>query len=92
MSAEKTAETQPPKHPYPYQVDGQPYASEQENVTGAYIKSQIPNFNPAYALWLEGQGKEKDRLITDSETVNLDPAHGGEKKFYTVPPATFGAK
>lgn len=87
MSDDKTAE----KKKYHYFVDGTKYETDQENVSGAYIKQHIPNFNPAYALFEEGHGQEKDKQINDDNTVNLDPEKGGVKKFYTVPPATFGA-
>jgi hypothetical protein len=81
---------QPEKKRFHYFVDGTKYESEQENVSGAYIKQRIPNFNQAYALYEEGRGQEKDKLIADETTVNLDEEKGGAKKFYTVPPATFG--
>jgi len=77
-----------PQKDYPYTVDGKPYVSEQENVTGKYIKSKIPGFNPTYTLFLEGQGKDPDQQINDDTTVNLT----GHRKFYTVPPATFGSR
>ena len=40
-----------------------------------------------YQLFMETEGDEPDKLISDSETVTLS---GTKKHFYSVPPATFG--
>ena len=82
----------PEKKHYHYFVDGVKYDTDQENVSGAYIKQHVPSFNPAYALFEEGHGQDKDKLINDDTTVSLDEEKGGVKKFYTVPPATFGSR
>ena len=72
---------------YHYFVDGIKYETTQPSVTGADIKAKIPNFNPSYALYLEGQGTEPDKLITDTDSLDLEK---GPHKLYTVPPASFG--
>lgn len=72
---------------YHYFVDGEKYESEQSSVTGAYIISLLPNFEQGYSLFEEKGGNDPDELITDTTTVCLDR---GTKRFYTVPPATFG--
>jgi hypothetical protein len=72
---------------YHYFVDGTKYETELSNVTGAYIKSLLLNFDPSYSLFLEGQGNDPDELINETNTISLDR---GTKHFYTVPPATFG--
>jgi hypothetical protein len=71
-------------------VDALKYETEKSALTGAEIKAMIPGFNPAYQLFLEGTGSEADRQVVDSETITLSPAGEGVRKFYTVPPATFG--
>ena len=76
-------------HEYSYFVDGVRYTTENSAVTGQYIISHIPNFEPGYSLYLEGHGDQSDELITESTTVDL---RDGEKHFYTMPPASFGAK
>jgi hypothetical protein len=58
-------------------------------LTGAEIRAFIAGLDPSYALFLEGPGNEPDRQIGDSETVTLEKDKG-PKRFYTVPPATFG--
>jgi hypothetical protein len=73
-------------------VDTIKYDTEKANLTGAEIKSFVADFNPAYQLYLESPGNEPDRAISDNETIPLDPAGHGVRKFYTVPPATFGSR
>ncbi len=76
------------KEEYPYFVDGEKYESEEAYTTGAIIKSKLPEAKRGYALYLEGHGNEPDVLINDDTSVDLK---GKEpKRFYTVPPASFG--
>jgi hypothetical protein len=78
-----------PATKFHYFVDDVKYEFDQSSITGAQIKSRIPNFNPSYQLFLEKHGNEPDQLIADTDAISLDPA-GGVKKFFTAPPATFG--
>lgn len=73
-------------------VDAIKYETEKGTLTGAEIKAMVPGFDPAYQLYVEGHGNDPDRLVADSEAIGLDPAGQGIRKFYTVPPATFGAR
>lgn len=75
---------------YHFFVDSEKYETEKAHLTGAEIKALVPNFNPTYQLYLEENGPGPDKLISDGETISLDPAGHGVRKFYTVPPATFG--
>ncbi len=76
------------KEEYIYFVDGERFESEQAYTTGAIIKSKLPEAKRGYALYLEGHGSEPDVLINDDTSVDLK---GKEpKRFYTVPPASFG--
>ena len=71
-------------------VDNHKIDNDQASLTGEQIKRLVPGLDPAFALYLEGHGNDPDRLIGDSEGVSLEKGHGGPKRFYTVPPATFG--
>lgn len=75
---------------YFFFVDNKKYETEHSAITGAAIKSMVPNFDPSYAIYQEAHGNDADVLITDATTVDLRVAHGGPARFYTVPPATFG--
>jgi hypothetical protein len=75
---------------YHFFVDGKQYETNQPNLTGAQIKAMVTGFNPAYQLFLEEHGDHPDRPVADTENISLDPAHHGVRKFYSVPPATFG--
>jgi hypothetical protein len=70
-------------------VDNTKYSSLVSTLTGAQIKAMIPNFDPGYGLYMEGPGNDPDVLIQDNTTVTLEKEKG-PKRFYTVPPATFG--
>jgi hypothetical protein len=73
---------------YCYFVDGEKYELDEAHTTGAIIKSKLPEAKRGYALYLEGHGNEPDVLINDDTSVELK---GKEpKRFYTVPPASFG--
>lgn len=90
MNTEQKSE-HPAHEKYVYFVDGAKFEWGNEKITGKEIKARDPKFNPAYALYLESQNKEPDKLINDDTVVHL----GKEKepsRFYTVPPATFGAR
>lgn len=79
----------PDKSKYHFFVDSKKYETDKASLTGAEIKA-IAAFDPAYQLFIEGHGSEPDRPVADSETISLDPAGHGIRKFYSVPPATFG--
>ena len=79
-------------HPkYHFFVDTKKYETDKANMTGAEIKAMVPGFNPTYQLYLEEPGNDPDKVVSDAETISLDPAGHGVRKFYSVPPATFGA-
>lgn len=77
------------KEIYFYFVDNVKYETDQSALTGAQIKAKIPNFDNSYALFLEGHGNEKDILVTDDSSISLEKEKG-PRRFYLVPPATFG--
>lgn len=78
-----------PKKDNFYFVDNVKYETDLPSITGALIKAKIPNFDPTYALFLEGVGNEPDQLVNDDTVVPLDKDHG-PRRLHTVPPATFG--
>lgn len=73
---------------YHYFVDGDEYKTHDEHITGKVIKLKLPEAKRGYALFLEGHGKEPDKLINDDTSITLEK--GKPKRFYTVPPASFG--
>jgi len=83
------AKPEKPKEKYFYFVDGEKFDSDNEFTTGAIIKSRLPEAKRSYALYLECQGSAPDTLILDDTSVSLDKDKG-PKRFYTVPPASFG--
>jgi len=81
------------KEKFIFFVDDLKLETTHETLTGAQIKALIPNFNPAYSLFLEEPGDQPDRLITDTESVSLSTeGKGGHKHFTLMPPATFGTR
>ena len=65
------------------------YETDLDTMTGAQIKAKIPNFNPSYALILEGHGDKPNEQISDSTTITFSQ-YKYVLHFQTVPPATFG--
>src|SRR5712672_256559 len=76
---------------YFYFVDAQKFDSESEFTTGAIIKSRLAEAKRSYALYLEGHANDPDTLIGDDTSIDLEKEKG-PKRFYTVPPASFGAE
>lgn len=81
--------TAPHKSTYRFFVNGKPYETDKEKLTGAQIKGMVTGWDPTHDLSLEGQGDDPDRIIGDDETVSLDPKHG-IRRFSSVPKANFG--
>jgi hypothetical protein len=85
------AQAKPDKNEkYFYFVDGEKFDSESEFTTGAAIKSRLAEAKRSYALYLEGHGNDPDTLIGDDTSIDLGKEKG-PKRFYTVPPASFGS-
>jgi Multiubiquitin len=77
------------KKTYKFFVDGKQFETDQQNITGQQLRA-IAQIAPGIAIFLEEHGHNKpDRQITDTSSINL--GEPGVEKFYTVPPATFGA-
>ncbi len=68
-------------------VDGKKYDMNDTSTNGRNIKT-IAEVPGEYALFLEEDGDQPDRQISDRETIDLT---GEMKCFYAVPPATFGS-
>jgi hypothetical protein len=81
------AEGEQRQREFHYFVDSVKYTTTSGTITGAEIKAHIPNFNRGYSLFLEGGGKEPDKLFTDTDSISLFEC---EPHFITVPPASFG--
>ena len=83
------SEQESEKKKYSYFVDETKYDTEHSVITGAFVKSQIQNFDPQYQLWVEGQHGQPDRQVVDTDSFDLAAVHG-HLKFFIVPPANFG--
>lgn len=68
-------------------VDAKRYETAQTSLTGAQIKA-IAGVAANYQLYLEEEGDQPDKAISDGEAVNLIER---VNHFFAVPPATFGS-
>lgn len=73
---------------YNYFVDQEKFEAEDSTIMGALIRAKLPESKRGYSIFTEGRGNDPDILINDNDSVTLEK---GEKHFYTVPPASFGA-
>ncbi len=73
---------------FKFMVNEKPLESEQPVLTGAQIKA-LAQIDPSFGLFIEGRGQQPDQQIADSQSVDL--RQPGRERFYTAPPATFGA-
>lgn len=81
----------PGKKSYFFFVGNTKYETELATVSGAYVKSQIPDFPPQGGLELEGHGNDPDKPFGENDTVSLEVGHGdGPRRFNIAPPASFG--
>lgn len=65
-------------------------------LTGGEIKNliavQVPSFDRNHQLVLEGHGQDEDTIISDGASVSIERGDGeGVRRFYSKPPANFGA-
>lgn len=81
--------TAPHRQSYRFFVNGKPYETDKDKISGAQIKAMVPGWDPAHDLALEGEGDAPDRLVADDEIISLDPKHG-VRRFSSVPKANFG--
>jgi hypothetical protein len=73
-------------HTFRFTIDGKTYDWIAPTISGADLRALVPGLNPAFLLVEDVQ--PEDVVIRDDMTVDLRRA----PSFYTVPPATFGAK
>ena len=66
-------------------IDQQQLKVSSAGMTGAQLKA-LAGKDASYQLFLEEQGNDPDRLITDTQSITLKNG----MHFYTVPPATLG--
>ncbi len=71
-----------------YFVDNVKYNTDETSLTGAQIKAEA-GIDPTYALFLEAKGDDPDEQVGDGEYQSMEKDKG-PKRFYSVPPATFG--
>lgn len=79
----------PQKEKYFYFVDGTKYESDVPEMTAADIKARLPNAEPGDKLSIDGQGDEPDRLLNDTDVVDLRKDKG-RVRLTLVPSASFG--
>lgn len=75
--------------PFKFSVDNRPLESDRPVLTGVEIKA-LAGVDPSFGLFLERHGKDPDLQINDGDQVDL--REPGRERFYSVPPATFGAQ
>jgi hypothetical protein len=81
----------PGKKTYFFFVGNTKYDTELAVVSGAYVKSRIPDFPAQGGLELEGHGDDPDKAFGDNDTVSLELGQGeGPRRFNIAPPASFG--
>lgn len=80
----------PEKEKYFYFVDGVKYDSDVPEMTAADIKARLPNAEPGDKLSVDGQGDDPDRLLNDTDVVDLRKDKG-PVRLTLVPSASFGA-
>jgi hypothetical protein len=80
----------PEKEKYFYFVDGAKYESDVPEMTAADIKARLPNAEAGDKLSIDGHGDEPDRLLNDTDVVDLRKDKG-PVRLTLVPSASFGA-
>ncbi len=73
--------------PFVIHIDGEKKDVNQTTLSGAQLKALVGK-DSTYQLFQELPGNEPDRLIGDTDAVQM----GNGLHFYTVPPATFGVR
>lgn len=80
----------PDHEKYFYFVDGVKYDSDVSEMTAADIKARLPNAEPGDKLSIDGHGDDPDRLLNDTDVVDLR-MDKGPVRLTLVPSASFGA-
>lgn len=84
MSNEKAGRKQ-----FNFFVDDKKFEVNDQSISGAQIRA-MAGVESGYQLFLEEHGQDKpDRKVELTDMIDLNAP--GVEKFYTVPPATFGA-
>lgn len=73
---------------FKFTVDDKKLESDVAVLTGQQIKARA-GVDATFGLFVEGRGQGADQQIADTDTVDLGSP--GRDKFYTAPPATYGA-
>lgn len=70
-------------------VGKEKYSAPKAILTGAEIM-QIAGAKAGEGLMLEGQGNDPDKVIGETETIDVSQPQGRPSHFRLVPPAAFG--
>jgi len=71
--------------PFVIHIDSEKKDVNQTTLSGAQLKALVGK-DSTYQLFQELPGNEPDRLISDTDAIQMSNG----LHFYTVPPATFG--
>jgi hypothetical protein len=80
-TAVETLKSEKP-HPIPFKIDKTEHKinSDQNPVTGQFLRSLPPPVGDAYDLWLRSRGSEDDRIIQPQDHIEIQPGD----HFYTA--------
>lgn len=76
------------KPKYHYFLDRNKIDVDSPSLTGAEVRTRLGPDKAGYAVFLEAQGNEPDKLVNDGDTFSLEKK---PLRFYSVPPANFGS-
>jgi hypothetical protein len=72
---------------YHYFLDGTKYETDNSSLSGSTLRGLLPPEKAGYAIFLESQGNEPDKVVNDGDNFSLEKK---PLRFYSVPPANFG--
>jgi len=75
------------KPKYHYFLDREKFDTDASSLTGAEIRSKLGPDKAGYAIFLESQGNEPDKMVNDGDAFSIEKK---PLRFYSVPPANFG--
>lgn len=74
---------------YKYFLDSVKINAESSSLSGSTIREHLPPEKAGYAIFLESQGNDPDKKVQDGDNFSIE---NKPLRFYSVPPANFGAR
>jgi hypothetical protein len=74
---------------YLFYLDGLKYYTDSDVVTEEFLRSQLPLSKAKYSIYLEGEGDDRDQLLTERDSIIV--SFPLPRTFYAVPAAMFSA-